>query len=170
MPFRNTRRAPPSDDHLKRLMSEFVVEVAHSANLARTGIGLVPFPEADANDVPPASSAWADPCSAHHVPGTGVPESKCQKISIIGPGCVVLWDAQDNKIQDNTISNSGLVDMGEATIDLTNSGVTTEKLGNCFSGNTETTTSPVECRGARAVRAVSRRRPTGRRTRWISSS
>jgi transcriptional regulator of arginine metabolism len=28
-----TRERPPSDDHLKRLMSEFVVEVAHSANL-----------------------------------------------------------------------------------------------------------------------------------------
>jgi transcriptional regulator of arginine metabolism len=29
-----TRERAPSDDHLKRLMSEFVVEVAHSANLA----------------------------------------------------------------------------------------------------------------------------------------
>jgi transcriptional regulator of arginine metabolism len=28
-----TRDRTPSDDHLKRLMSEFVVEVAHSANL-----------------------------------------------------------------------------------------------------------------------------------------
>jgi hypothetical protein len=122
-------------------------------NHSRTGIGLVPYPEADANDVPPVASAWADPCSAHHAPATGVPASKCQKLSIIGPGCVVLWNAQKNKIQDNTISNSGLVDMGEATIDLTNSGVTTEKLGNCFSGNTYTTTSPsnlqalAPCRG-----------------------
>jgi transcriptional regulator of arginine metabolism len=29
-----TRERAPTDDHLKRLMSEFVVEVAHSANLA----------------------------------------------------------------------------------------------------------------------------------------
>ena len=29
-----TRERAPSDDHLKRLMSEFVVEVAHSANIA----------------------------------------------------------------------------------------------------------------------------------------
>src|SRR6202163_2650636 len=28
-----TRERAPTDDHLKRLMSEFVVEVAHSANL-----------------------------------------------------------------------------------------------------------------------------------------
>ena len=28
-----TRERAPSDDHLKRLMTEFVVEVAHSANL-----------------------------------------------------------------------------------------------------------------------------------------
>ena len=28
-----TRERAPSDDHLKRLMSEFVVEVAHSANM-----------------------------------------------------------------------------------------------------------------------------------------
>ena len=28
-----TRERAPSDDHLKRLMSEFVVEVAHSANI-----------------------------------------------------------------------------------------------------------------------------------------
>jgi hypothetical protein len=111
-------------------------------NHTRTGIGLVPYPEAGANDVPPAPSAWADPCSAHHTAPTGVPAAQCQKLSIIGPGCVVLWNAQDNKIRDNMISNSGLVDMGEATIDLTNSGVTTEKLGNCFSANTQPTTSP----------------------------
>ncbi len=111
-------------------------------NQSRTGIGLVPFPEADANDVPPAPSAWGDPCSAHHEPGTGVPAKQCQKVSVIGPGCVILWDARDNKVEDNTVSNSGLVDIGEATIDLTNSGITTEKLGNCFSGNKVTTTSP----------------------------
>jgi transcriptional regulator of arginine metabolism len=29
----STRERAPSDDHLKRLMSEFVVEVSHSANL-----------------------------------------------------------------------------------------------------------------------------------------
>ncbi len=29
----HTRERAPSDDHLKRLMSEFVVEVSHSANL-----------------------------------------------------------------------------------------------------------------------------------------
>src|SRR3954451_6785739 len=29
-----TKERAPSDDHLKRLMSEFVVEVSHSANLA----------------------------------------------------------------------------------------------------------------------------------------
>jgi hypothetical protein len=119
-----------------------VVEHNLIYNHSRTGIGLVPYPEADANDVPPAASAWADPCSAHHAPATGVPKDQCQKLSIIGPGCVVLWDARDNKIQDNAISSSGLVDMGEATIDLTNSGVTTDKLGNCFSDNTVTTTSP----------------------------
>jgi hypothetical protein len=111
-------------------------------NHARTGIGLVPFPEADANDVPPAKAAWGDPCSAHHTPAPGVPQSQCQKIAVIGPGCVVLWNAQDNKVLDNNISASGLVDMGEATIDLNKSGVTTEKLGNCFSGNTFKTSSP----------------------------
>lgn len=111
-------------------------------NHSRTGIGLVPFPEADANDVPPPSSQWNDPCAEHHQPGPGVPASKCQKLSIIGPGCVILWDPLENKIVDNDISSSGLVDMGEATIDLTNSGVTTDKLGNCFSGNTIATASP----------------------------
>lgn len=111
-------------------------------NHSRTGIGLVPFPEADANDVPPAKSAWGDPCSAHHASPTGVPASQCQKLAVIGPGCVILWDAQDSKIEDNAVSSSGLVDVGEATIDLTNSGVSTDKLGNCFSGNTLTTTSP----------------------------
>jgi len=111
-------------------------------NHTRTGIGLVPFPEADANDVPPPSSAWGDPCSEHHQPGPGVPASQCQKIAAIGPGCVVLWNPTNNKVVDNTISKSGLVDMGEATIDLTKSGVTTEKLNNCFSNNEHTTSSP----------------------------
>src|SRR5262249_40424761 len=111
-------------------------------NHARTGIGLVPFPEADANDVPPPKSQWADACQEHHTPGPGVPKSQCQKIAVIGPGCVVLWNSEDNKVEDNDISASGLVDMGEATIDLTHSGVTTEKLGNCFSGNQYKTSSP----------------------------
>jgi len=111
-------------------------------NHTRAGIALVPFPEADANDVPPPSSAWGEPCSAHHQPGSGVPASQCQKIAIIGPGCVVLWNPMDNKVENNTITASGLVDMGEATIDLTKSGVTTEKLDNCYSGNTYTTSSP----------------------------
>ncbi len=111
-------------------------------NHSRTGIGLVPFPESDANDVPPPKSEWNDPCSAHHTPASGVPASKCQKVSVIGPGCVVLWDPQDNKVVNNTISNSGLVDMGEATIDLSGSGITTQSLGNCFSGNSVTSTSP----------------------------
>jgi hypothetical protein len=121
---------------------EAVVQHNLVYNHNRTGIGLVPFPEADANDVPPASSKWAVPCSAQQKSAAGVPASQCQKIAIIGPGCVILWDSRDNKIQDNTISSSGLVDIGEATIDLTNSGVTTEKLGNCFSGNTPKTSSP----------------------------
>jgi hypothetical protein len=118
--------------------------IAHNLiyNHSRTGIGLVPYPEADANDIPPAPSAWADPCSAHHTSPTGVPKSQCQKLSIIGPGCVVLWNSLDNTIRDNAISNSGLVDLGEATIDLTSSGVTTDKLRNCFSGNAQVSTSP----------------------------
>ena len=111
-------------------------------NHARTGVGLVPYPEADANDVPPPPSQWSDPCSAHHQPATGVPANKCTKLAIIGPGCVVLWDPIGNEIENNDISASGLVDMGEATIDIAGTGVTTVGLRNCFSGNTAKTTSP----------------------------
>jgi hypothetical protein len=110
-------------------------------NHARTGIGLVPYPEGDSNDVPPPSSQWNEPCSQHHQPGPGVPKDKCVKQAIIGDGCVVLWNAMDNKIENNNVSGSQ-ADLAVGTVDLTNTGVTTEELNNCFSGNTFKTSAP----------------------------
>ena len=39
----------------------------------RTGIGLVPYPESDANDLPPAASEWDQPCVPEEGQGKKIP-------------------------------------------------------------------------------------------------
>ena len=57
-------------------------------NHERTGIGLVPFPEADANDVPPASSKWAlraPQTVGHQRPREQVPEDRDHRSGLRHP-------------------------------------------------------------------------------------
>ncbi len=114
----------------------------------RTGIGLVPFPESDANDLPPTPEQWSTPCSeTHDTPPQGIPPDRCTEQPIVGEGCVVMWNPIDNVVNGNDVSGSGVADLAEGTIDLTGSGVTTESLGNCFSENKFSTTSPTDLEG-----------------------
>lgn len=97
----------------------------------RTGIANVPYPEADANDVPPPKSEWDTPCA----------ETRDKKIPAAdaNPG-TVLWHPYDNSIRDNVVETSGLADLVSATLE--DKTVTVEGLGNCFSGNTFTSSAP----------------------------
>lgn len=112
-------------------------------NHDRTGIGLVPFPESDANDLAPAHEEWDTPCN--DVRDDEVPpiaEGDCVLVEIIGEGCVVMWNPFENEVTGNVVEGSGVADLAVGTADLTQSGETTGTLENCFSGNTFAKTAP----------------------------
>jgi len=100
-------------------------------NHDRTGIGAVPFPEEDANDVPPPESELSKPCD----------ETKDKEPPAKSPG-LVLWNATGNRIVGNVIESSGLADIASATLPDPAKGLTVESLDNCFSDNTITSSAP----------------------------
>jgi nitrous oxidase accessory protein NosD len=112
---------------------------------ARTGIGLVPFPEEDANDLAPPSSDWDVPCEDTHdkeVPP--ISEEDCKAVEGLLKGCVVIWNPYDNRVTGNVVEGSGVADIAVGTADLLNKGETTDTLRNCFSDNTFGTTAPTD--------------------------
>jgi hypothetical protein len=114
----------------------------------RTGIGLVPFPEEDANDLAPDQSEWDTPCSETHdeeVPP--IPEADCKAVEGLLKGCVVIWNPYDNKVIGNVVEGSGVADIAVGTADLLGNGQTTDTLRNCFSNNTFATTAPTDLEG-----------------------
>jgi len=94
----------------------------------RTGIGLVPFPESDANDQVPTSAQMERPCSEQKQDPTPKPKS----------AGTVLWPSADNKVIGNVVSDSGLADLAFGDL----SGQGPAQLGNCFADNTFTTSAP----------------------------
>ena len=70
----------------------------------RTGIGLVPYPEEDANDLAPAQTEWDTPCSETHdeeIPP--ISEEDCKAVDGLLEGCVVFWNPIQNRVIDNVI-------------------------------------------------------------------
>ena len=108
----------------------------------RTGIGLVPFPESDANDLPPAASEWDQPCVPDEGQGKKIPSAQCKEVKGILDKCGVLWPPRENKVIGNVVSGSGVADLAVGTIDVFDAGITTDTLGNCFADNTFTTSAP----------------------------
>ena len=111
----------------------------------RTGIGLVPFPEEDANDLAPPRSEWEVPCAqTHDEPVPEIPEAECRSIEGLLAGCAVMWHPFENRVVGNVVEGSRIADLAVATADLFGTGETTDTLGNCFSGNTFATTAPAD--------------------------
>ena len=92
----------------------------------RTGIGLVPFPETDAVDAIPPESALKTPCA----------ETKGKQPTDIKT--TVIWPAKNNKVIENAVERSGVADIGVGTLGEP----PVSELGNCFSGNTVTSSAP----------------------------
>lgn len=127
-------------------------------NHDRTGIGLVPFPEGDANDLPPAPSEWRTPCSkTRDVAVPKIPKAQCVDLAGVDLGgadagkffkpCVVMWHPFENRVVGNVVEGSGVADIAVGTLDLSGAGITTATLRNCFSGNTFTKTAPTNLEG-----------------------
>ena len=92
-----------------------------------TGIGLVPFPEEDANDVVPPASDDDQPCSE----AKGEPTADPADI----PG-TVLWEPRDNEVVGNAVDQSRLADIAVGTLG------DASRLGNCFSDNEHASSAP----------------------------
>ncbi len=109
----------------------------------RTGIGLVPFPEEDANDLAPSHDSWTTPCSeTRDVKVDPIPTDKCKSVDGLLKGCVVFWNPFDNTVVGNVVSESGAGDLAVGTVDLLQTGETTDKLNNKFCDNTFSTSAP----------------------------
>lgn len=111
----------------------------------RTGIGLVPFPEEDANALTPAHEAWDVPCQEtrdDEVPP--ISDEDCKSVEGVLEGCVVLWNPFANTVKGNIVDESGEADLAIGTVDLLGTGETTDTLGAMFCDNTFSTSAPAD--------------------------
>ena len=93
----------------------------------KTGIGLVPFLEEDANDAIPDKDAWDTDCATQK-----------QQMPVIPDG-PLLWDSQDNEVRDNVLEDNRRADIAVAS-----AGTNLWEMGNCFEGNTFTLSAPLD--------------------------
>ena len=104
-----------------------IIERNRVWNHNKTGIGLVPFLEEDASDVMPEKSAWEMTCE----------ESK--NVIPVQPEGPLLWDSQDTTVRGNVLEDNRRADIAVAS-----AGTDLWTLGNCFEGNTFTTSAPLD--------------------------
>ena len=120
-----------------------VVERNRVWNHDSLGIGLVPLPEEDSNDLAPPQSEWDTPCSETHddeVPP--IPDEKCESVEGFLAGCVVVWSPWDNRVIGNVVEGSGVADIAVGAVSVLPESDSVEELRNCFSGNTYSTAAP----------------------------
>jgi parallel beta helix pectate lyase-like protein len=94
-----------------------------------TGIGLVPFPEDEPNDVVPPESADDQPCSEARNAPTADPADIPASL---------LWEPRDNQVRDNVVDGSGVADIAVGTLGDASG------LGNCFAGNDHASSAPAD--------------------------
>jgi hypothetical protein len=92
-----------------------------------TGIGLVPFPEDDPNDVIPDVEDDDVPCAeARNQPPADpadIPDS-------------LLWNPRDNVVVGNVVEDSGMADLAVGSLENVSG------FGNCFADNEHSTSAP----------------------------
>jgi hypothetical protein len=97
----------------------------------KTGIALVPFLEEGANDDLPTEDEWTNECADQRLEPLAdeIPDQ-------------LLWEPYDNIIQNNSISESGVVDIAVEGV-----GAPTGSLRNCWVGNDFDTSAPANLEG-----------------------
>lgn len=95
----------------------------------RTGIGLVPFPEEDANDDVPPREDDDRPCAET------LNEAPADPASIPD---LLIWNPRDNRVVGNVVEDSRLADIAVGSLD------DVAGLGNCFADNTFATSAPLD--------------------------
>ncbi len=101
---------------------------------AKTGIGLVPFPEFEPNDAEPSPDDWDLPCSETRTKPLADPDT-------LEP---IFWTPQDNSVIGNVVEGSGAADLALSALASDLSIVDPTDLGNCFADNTFTTSAPTD--------------------------
>jgi hypothetical protein len=98
----------------------------------KVGIGLVPFPEFEPNDAEPDEDTWDLPCS------------ETRDLPLADPDTLeaILWAPKENSVVGNVVEGSGVADLAISAVDLTLAPIDPTTLGNCFSGNTFTSSAP----------------------------
>ncbi len=96
----------------------------------KTGIGLVPFLEEDANDDQPSPDTWDQPCA--DTLDDPLPDPATVPAA-------VLWDSHLNVVRDNVLEDNRVADIA-----VDSAGTDLATLGNCFSDNTFTTSAPTD--------------------------
>jgi hypothetical protein len=96
-----------------------------------TGIGIVPLPESDPQEVVGDELTECE--------GEAIPDDVVDVAEVDLPE-TLLWPAQGNRVIGNVVSDSRLADLGLADLGLS----PTPDAGNCFSDNTAATTAPVD--------------------------
>lgn len=95
----------------------------------RTGIGLVPFPEEDANDdIPPPEDddrPCADTLNEAPADPSALPD-------------LLIWNPRDNRVVGNVVEDSRLADIAVGSLE------DVAGLGNCFADNTFATSAPLD--------------------------
>ena len=95
----------------------------------RTGIGLVPFPEEDANDVPPPPEDDERPCAET------LDDAPTDPAEIPD---LVIWNPRENRVVGNVVEDSRLADIAVGSLDDISG------LGNCFAENVFATSAPLD--------------------------
>ncbi|MDJ0770149.1 MAG: right-handed parallel beta-helix repeat-containing protein [Ilumatobacter sp.] len=93
----------------------------------RTGIGLVPFLEENANDDLPTRDEWELTCD------------ESRNLEFVVPDDSLLWDSFENQVTLNVVTNSGEADLAVASV-----GSDISTFGNCFGGNDFSTSAPLD--------------------------
>ena len=96
----------------------------------KTGIGLVPYLEEDANDNQPSPDTWDQPCA--ETLDDPLPDPS-------NVPAAVLWDSHANSVQGNVLEDNRIADIA-----VDSAGTDLSTLGNCFSGNTFSTSAPID--------------------------
>ena len=95
----------------------------------RTGIGLVPFPEEDANDDIPPPEDDDRPCADTLGDTPADPASMPD---------LLIWNPRDNRVVGNVVEDSRLADIAVGSLE------DIAGLGNCFADNTFATSAPLD--------------------------
>jgi len=133
----NGRPDTPAIDIALREMSNGILVAGGVRNLIarnrvfdhdKTGIALIPYVDFEPRDTEPPEAEWGRSCADQKTDPPADPAAVPK---------TVVFHAQQNRVEGNVVEDSGVADLAVGAI-----GEDPSTLGNCFAGNTFTTSRP----------------------------